>query len=332
MNENLNESKQIIKKPSKNLLPLSFLVAGLILGSVFVYYTKRCPQVSKILSAQNAAEKAIAYINENLLQDEFTASLVEVFDANGVYKFKLKVGDQEFDSYVTKDGEILFASGIEMEEESSDSSGQEPVSKRDIPDVKLFVMSYCPFGLQAEKALLPAWRLLKDKADIGIYFVDYIMHEKKEIDENLRQYCIQKQEPEKIISYLECFVIDGDSEKCRIEVDIDKAKLSACESSTDQEFKITENYNDKNSWINGTFPEFLIHADLNEKYGVSGSPTLVINDTVVSPNQRSPEAFKKAICDSFIEPPQECSQTLSEENTSSGFGQGSSDSSGGSCE
>lgn len=55
-------------------------------------------------------------------------------------------------------------------------------------------MSYCPYGLQAEKMFLPVYDLLKNKAEMGIYFVNYIMHDKKEIDENLREYCIQKEQ------------------------------------------------------------------------------------------------------------------------------------------
>ena len=46
------------------------------------------------------------------------------------------------------------------------------VTKSDRPKVELFVMSYCPYGLQMEKAYLPAWNLLKNN---GIMiFDDYL--------------------------------------------------------------------------------------------------------------------------------------------------------------
>ena len=334
----MNRFKNIIESPNKVLMPIIILAVGLMIGGLGVYYIKKCPasfenDQEQLLSSQEAAGKATAFINQNLLQEGLTASLLNVAEGNGVYKFGIKVGEEEFDSYITKDGKILFASGIEMEKKiAGELSNTDVVDKVDTPDVKLFVMSYCPFGLQAEKALLPAWELLKGKAGIGIYFVDYIMHDKEEIDENLRQYCIQKEEPEKFISYLKCFVEDGDFEKCKKEVGVDEGKLAVCENAADKEFKITENYNDKSSWLNERYPKFLIHSDLNKQYGVAGSPALIINGKIVSVADRSPEAFKQAICQSFNEAPSACSENLSEEIVSSGFGLGTGSASGGSCE
>jgi hypothetical protein len=182
-----------------------------------------------------------------------------------------------------------------------------------------------------EKAYLPVYNLLKDKADMGVYFVDYIMHEKKEIDENLRQYCIQKEQREKYYAYLSCFVKDGNFEKCLSEAGIDKDKMNSCISQTDQTYKITQSYNDKSTWLNGNFPKFDIYTDLNEKYGVQGSPTVVINDAVANV-ERSPEKFKEVVCQAFNTPPVECSQKLPEEATSPGFGLNTGSSSSGSCQ
>jgi len=50
---------------------------------------------------------------------------------------------------------------------------------------------------------------------------------------------------------------------------------------------------------------------LAEQYGVTGSPTLIINGVEYS-GSRSSEAYKQAICDAFTTAPSECSQTLSE--------------------
>jgi hypothetical protein len=44
-------------------------------------------------------------------------------------------------------------------------------------------------------------------------------------------------------------------------------------------------------------------------YGVSGSPTLIINGAAYN-GERTPEAFKGAICGAFAEAPAECSQSL----------------------
>ena len=317
------------------IIVIAILVAGISIFGTYFYLTRIKTPQEKFLSPQEAAQNAINYINENLLQKGVTASLVDVVEENGLYKIRLKVGEKEFISYVTKDGKILFPEeGIDLEKkiakEETPTSTQE-IQKTDKPDVKLFVMAYCPYGLQMEKAYLPVYNLLKEKADMGIYFVNYIMHEKKEIDENLRQYCIQKEEKEKYYDYLSCFVKAGEFEKCLNEAKIDKEKMNSCISETDKEYKITQLYNDKSTWLSGRYPRFDVHTDLNEKYGVQGSPTVVINDKVVEVSSRSPEKFKEVICQAFNSPPEECSQTLSNTTFSPGFGLETGTSSGGGC-
>jgi len=95
-------------------------------------------------------------------------------------------------------------------EQPTECQGIETISidlpKTDKPTIDLFVMSYCPYGVQAEQAMLPVMELLGDEADINIRFVYYAMHDWTEIEENTRQYCIQKEEPDKYIDYLSCFV------------------------------------------------------------------------------------------------------------------------------
>jgi hypothetical protein len=326
----------MLEKFTKNLIPVSIVIAGLLVAGalIFINQGKTEKAEEQILTPQQTAQKAIDYINQNLLQEGTTASLVSATEENGVYKFRLKINEQEYDSYVTKGGEILFTEGINLEsspaQEESETAAE--ISKQDVPDVKLFVMSYCPYGLQAQKMFLPVYNLLKDKAEMGVYFVDYIMHEKQEIDENLRQYCIQKEEKEKYYDYLSCFVLSGNFDSCLSSANIDREKLTNCTSETDQEYNIYSSYNDKSTWLNGTYPKFDVQTDLNEKYGVQGSPTVVINDQIVNVSPRSPEKFKEVICQAFNSPPEECSQTLSGDVASTGIGGGTGSSSGGSCE
>lgn len=303
-------------------LPICLVLAVLVLaGGIFLYKSRlQAPEREEnVFTADEIKVRVLEYIKESVAGD-MTASVVNIEEKKGVYELDLKIGEQEFTSYTTKDGRFLFPSGIDLDEFFSSLEASKEVSKSEVPDVKLFVMSYCPFGLQAEKALLPGWRLLKDEANIGIYFVNYIMHEKKEIDENLRQYCIQKEESEKYTSYLECFAGDGDYENCLDKTAIDQGRLSLCMEQADDEFKVSENYENKDSWLNGKYPKFEIHSDLNIEYKISGSPTLVINGRVANIQDRSPEAFKEAICEAFETRAEECSQKLSEEAASPGFG------------
>ena len=64
---------------------------------------------------------------------------------------------------------------------------------------------------------------------------------------------------------------------------------------------------------------------MNKQYGVAGSPTLVINGQVVSPN-RTPEAYKQAICMGFETMPEQFAQTLSAKSPKPGLGIGETDS------
>jgi hypothetical protein len=319
----------------KNLYKLILtviLVAGISIFGTYFYLTRT---KENFLSSQEAAQKAVNYINENLVEKGVVVSLVDVVEENGLYKFRLKVGEKEYTSYVTKNGKILFPEeGIDLEKkltkEETPTSTQE-IQKTDRPDVKLFVMSYCPYGLQMQKAFLPVYNLLKDKAEMGVYFVNYIMHEKKEIDENLRQYCIQKEQKEKYYDYLGCFVKEGKFDDCLSQAQIDTTKMENCISKTDEQFKVTSQYNDKSTWLNGNYPKFDVYDDLNKKYGVQGSPTIVINDKVVEVSSRSPEKFKETVCQAFNSPPAECSQVLPDTTFSPGFGLETSSGSGGQC-
>ena len=101
----------------KNLIPIAIIIAGLLIAGAFVYVNqgKVSEKAPEGLSPQQAAEKAINYINQNLLQGGATASLINVIEENGIYKFRLKIGENEYDSYVTKNGKLLFIEGIDLE-------------------------------------------------------------------------------------------------------------------------------------------------------------------------------------------------------------------------
>ncbi len=316
-----------MNKKFKNSLAFLIPIGLILIVGVFLYFG----QNSSNLSPDQAADKAINYLNNNILPVGVIASLIDIVEEGEVYKIRIEVEGAEYQSYVSKDGKYLFPDGYDLDVgiEYQQQSHQD-VSKQERPDVKLFVMSYCPYGLQTQKMYLPVYDLLADKADMGVYFVNYIMHEKIEIDENLTQYCIQKEQIEEYDEYLSCFVKDDDSEGCLLKADIDQNKLGVCVESTDQEFNIYAQYQDKDTWLNGRYPKFDVHAVLNQQYGIKGSPTIVINDKITDVSSRSPEAFKQAICEAFISQPEECSQVLSNVAYISGFGleSGTSDNQG----
>jgi glutaredoxin len=324
------KKKYVKMKKSSMWMLISGVLAVLLIISISTGGFGR-GGTSGTLSSKEAADKAITYINTNLMQPGTTASVKEVEDTGTLYNIKLDIGGREFDSYVTKDGSLLFPSVVDMSEEveapeQPEQPTQEPpadMAKSDKPSVELFVMSHCPFGTQAEKGIIPVAELLGDKIDFEIKFVNYAMHGEKETTEQLNQHCIKTEQGDKFLPYLKCFLKAGDGEGCLTEIGIDTAKLESCAEKTDTEFKITESLENPT----GRYPAFLINDEECNEYGVRGSPTLVINGKSVS-SARSPAAYLATICGAFNEAPEECDEELSAANPSSGFGYATTASSG----
>lgn len=292
-----------------------------------------------LLTAEEAGQKAIQYINNNLVEGTDKASLYSAEDfSNDIYKVETEYQGNIIDVYITKDGKWLFVSTpyetTAPITTTTTQQQQQQVVKSDRPQAYAFVMSHCPYGLQFIKAFVPVMELFADNdyIDIDLKFVNYAMHGEKEVYEQLRMYCIKTEQSDKFTDYLRCFVEDGDSESCLDEVGIDKDALQTCMDATDTEYKITETLNDQSSW-GSSFPPFPIDDELCNQYGVRGSPTFVLNGQVLSVN-RAAESIKDAICAAFNTQPSECSQQLSTTAEQAGLGpigSGSGASSGGQC-
>lgn len=312
------EGKLTIKVPKVDIWRiLTIVLAAIILAQLLGVFSLT-GMVS--FSGQQTGSKTIDYINKNLVQAG-QASLVSVREISGLYEVITSYQGQQIPVYVTKDGSLLFVSQpINMAAKAATTTTQpQQIPKKDKPEAHAFVMSYCPYGLQFLKAYIPVMELLGSKADLQVNFVPYAMHGKKELDENTRMYCIQKEQQDKFVKYLRCFVQSGDSTKCITEAGVDKTKLESCINSTDKQFNITGLYNDQSTWSGGSYPQYPVEATLASKYDVGGSPTFVLNDVTINVN-RAPEAIKQAICSAFKTPPTECGQTLSTNTESPGIG------------
>ncbi len=193
-------------------------------------------------------------------------------------------------------------------------------NKTDKPKVELFVMAYCPYGTQAEKWILGVSKLLKWKINFSVKFVDYDMHGKKSIDEDTLQHCIQKEEPTKYDTYLTCFLKAWKTQECRKEAKLNMNKENTCIKATDKKYNVIKDFNDKSTWVSWQFPRYEVNEDLNKKYGVQGSPTLVINWMKVQPQNRSPQAYLNIICSAFKTKPAECNKQVSNKGYDPMFG------------
>ena len=132
---------------AKDLLKIIFIAiiaAGVLTAGTYFYLNKNKPPQEKFLSPQETAQKALNYINENLLQKGVTASLVDVVEENGLYKIRLKVGEQEFVTYITKNGKILFPEeGINLEEKPATTTPTEEPKKLTIGSFSVSTDTVC---------------------------------------------------------------------------------------------------------------------------------------------------------------------------------------------
>lgn len=96
---------------NKNLIPIAIVAAGVLVAGAVLYINQEGTQA---ISSQEAGEKAIAFINQTI-EENVTASLIDVVEDGSIYKIRLKIEDTEYESFITKDGKFLFPTGFSLE-------------------------------------------------------------------------------------------------------------------------------------------------------------------------------------------------------------------------
>lgn len=284
-----------------------------------------------VLTANQAAEKAINYINENLVEPGFEAEVVSVEEVSGIYKILTRYRGNDIFVYVTKDGKWLFINAYDLtkkiEREVPKAKGCEDLKKSENPQLEVFVVSYCPFGLQMQRVL---GEIIEEIPELEQYIkVRYMggivdgritaMHGEKEANENLRQICIREEQSEKYWEYISCFIKNGDTENCLNSAGIDSTKLNECMDDVERGVEYARE-----------------DFELQNNYRVTGSPTLILNGERVSEfdfGGRTAEAVKTLLCCGFEEEPAFCEKELTTEQAATGFSEAysSGSSSGGQC-
>ena len=283
------------------------------------------PGQGTVVPAQACAEKTLRYINNNIVSPGTSASLVTVAESHGMYEMKISYLGQEMSVYTTRDCSSLFTRSLDMNAAASGSSSAQPVAdpvKTERPVVDLYVMAFCPYGTQAESVMKPVVALLGSRADIRVRYITtttgskvapiYSLHGTPEVQEDLRQACIIKKNPEKFWEYIGQF-----NDACYPQYQ-NAAHLDACWRNITAAVGIDTNAIE--TCANGKEGLALLNADevLSNTVGASSSPTLIINGQTYR-GYRTPEAYKQAICDRFVTAPGECSTILSSvQGTASG--------------
>ncbi len=302
---------------------LSAVLLVLVLAFIF---SGSLPE-KNLSSSKDITEKTVSFINKNILQGQGKALVDSVEEKNGLYSIKLTINGQKLDVYVTNDGKLLFPQAINLDEDLQ-AKTQKPKEfpKTEKPDVKLFTMSFCPYGNQAEEGIYPIVDLLKENVEIEPHYVIYSnyngggpkycfdnenkycsMHGIQELNQNVRELCVYKYQKdiywEFVLSVNEkCSASNVDS--CWEDIakinSIDVEKIKTCQKEEAMDLLKKE-------------------AELNEKYDANGSPMLVINGVDYN-GGRTPESYKQAICSAFIDKPEKCDEVLGENAASSPVG------------
>lgn len=264
-------------------------------------------------------------------------SVDKVKETNGVYEFELTLGEaansQKYTSYITKDGKILFTSGVKID--SLDVKGTQDtketkkltcndVKKADQPNLTAYIVANCPYGLQMQRVFNKA---ITEQPELSKYLtVRYIgsvvgdkitsMHDQdasgklipggKEATENLKQICIREEQPETYWPYVACYMQAGDTEGCNAAAGVDTTTLQSCMT-------------DSNKGIAYAKKDFA----LANKFKVQGSPTLISNDEqTVSEfdfGGRVANAIQQLVCCASRNKPGFCETALSADPIASSF-------------
>ncbi len=274
---------------------LIILIGSLVTGG-FGTLTGMC-----VGNGNGAANIAIDDINSNL--EEGQAELVKIENTNFITFSYL---DKNYGAFISADGQLLTPP-MEVADPNQQQAQAPAFDAPDteIPTVELFVMSFCPYGMQAENIMLDVVDLLGDKVVIQPRFIVNVvdgevqsLHGEYEANENMRQACIWKNyDQETFWNYIKEFnpVCNKDNlDTCWKE----KAEAAGIDVATIETCFEAEGVS-------------LMEADaaISNQYGVTGSPTLIINGEKYQ-GARTPEGYKNGICTGFATVPEECSQTL----------------------
>ena len=131
------------------------------------------------------------------------------------------------------------------------------VSRMGKPTLELFVMSYCPFGVQAEEKIFPIVKQFGDTIDFKLRFIAQeketvsfqevtpftSLHGYPEVAENIRQLLIAQEYPDKYLDYILCRgkKLDKSWEDCAEKYGVDVAKIQALFDSPESEQLFREN-------------------------------------------------------------------------------------------
>lgn len=198
----------------------------------------------------------------------------------------------------------VIDSAINVEKVKTSKTTTPKGEKVDKPlNIELYVMSQCPYGVQAENTMFKA---IKDLGEENFNLqVDYIatalgdgkfqsLHGQAEVDGDIRELCAKEQDKTKFLDYVLCMNenpkdIPGNWESCATKVGLDANAIDTCFNGQKGKDLLTKS------------------TKASQNAQATGSPTIVINGAKYS-GGRGVNDFKRAFCNAFEgEKPAACS-------------------------
>jgi len=115
-------------------IPVVIIAVGLLIAGVIIYtnYTKspveEAEESGNVLSLEEAGERVISFIDENILKGQTPISLIETLEEDGMYVVRFKVEEEEVEWYITKNGELIFPQIIDLREVETETELEQPSS------------------------------------------------------------------------------------------------------------------------------------------------------------------------------------------------------------
>ena len=125
------------------------------------------------------------------------------------------------------------------------------------PTLELFVMSYCPYGVQAEEKLIPIVKEFGDQIDFRLQFIAQeketpspqditpftSLHGYPEVAENIRQLLIAQEYPDRYLDYILCRgkKLDKSWEDCAKKLGMDVERVQQLFDAPEAEALFREN-------------------------------------------------------------------------------------------
>jgi hypothetical protein len=166
------------------------------------------------------------------------------------------------------------------------------------------VMSWCPYGTMAEKALNELLNAMPGVNFIGVHFIASdsgngsfsSLHGQGEVEEDLRQVCVMKYYNNNYFKYMLCIDANASNsaniwQSCASSNSIDVAKIGNCSTSSEGASLLSSN------------------IALSNSLGIQSSPTFILNNDTIF-NSISADQLRQVIC-SYSPALVGCNKTLS---------------------